>query len=345
MMTSSKTERCTLYVIQTTYFKTMKTTCRLPNWIDDYIYRGVGAHNSPDFYKAQYNLDADNDDAINYLGTYFPRSFIESYCIFENLFSIANYRGFISHKTDVNILSFGSGSGGDIIGLLQALSAFENIRDINVLALDGNWFHLQLLKQTIKLNVLSQRFNIKFEDIPFSIQSLSDLSNFCYQIPNRFDFITSFKLVNELFSRNILGNNCYELIAENLMPKLIDTGLFLLLDVNIPLKGTYISNMMRDNLSHFMKMHRDYRTLSPIPCHFMDINCNDAKCWPKLRFTAKTSMGTNSEGITYRIMGKTPFVDYICPTMKHKNYFVQEERCCTMLRHNETPLLGFDLNN
>lgn len=316
----------------------------IPKWLDDYIFSGLGAQNSPDFNKAQYNLDADKDAAIQYLGTYFPRSFVESYSIFENLFAVPNYNRMISQKRDLNILSFGSGSGGDVIGLLQALNIFGQVKNIKILALDGNLDNLRLLKQIIKLNEITQRFNIVFEEIPFAIQSLNDLDEYCNHIPVHYDFITSFKFVNELYSSNILGNDCYELLAQKLMTKLTDTGIFLLLDVNICIRGTYMSNLMRSNLSHFMTTNLEYKTLSPIPCHFY-INCNNAKCWPKIKISTITSKGTYDECISYRLMGRASFVDNVYQAPKYHSYFVQKERSCAMFQHNGVPKLGFDLNN
>lgn len=323
----------------------MYTKCKIPSWLDDYIFKGIGAKNTPNFHKAQYNMEANEAESIQYLGTYFPRSFIESYSIFENLFSIVRYRNIITQMTDISILSFGSGSGGDIIGLLQALSPFKNVKNIHIVALDGNLYHLNLLRQTLGLSNISSRFDIKYEDIPFAILSLKDLEAFCNEIPTGFDFITSFKFVNELFNRSILGNDCFEKLASNLMPKLTDIGLFLLLDVNIPIKGIFMSNLMRDNLSQFMKNNKGYKTLSPIPCHFSEIICTNNKCWPKMSFTAITSKGSNEEGITYRLMGRTELVDYVYPTLRNRRYYVQVERCCPYSQYRGNLYLGYDLNN
>ena len=57
----------------------------LPLWLDALIY---------DELKAQYcprrsnmtNIDDDMEESLNYLGTYFPRSYVEAYCIFSDYF-------------------------------------------------------------------------------------------------------------------------------------------------------------------------------------------------------------------------------------------------------------------
>src|SRR5690554_3716276 len=96
----------------------LKTETRLPAFLDDFIFNRLNAIYAPDFQRFEYNLDLTGEEILKYLGTYFPRSYAESFCIFDNIFQNIAYHQIISNKTYLNILSIGSGTGGDIIGLL-----------------------------------------------------------------------------------------------------------------------------------------------------------------------------------------------------------------------------------
>jgi hypothetical protein len=276
----------------------------LPEWLKKYIYVDKEAGNVPDFQKAQLNIDANKQDAIDYFGTYFPRSYAESYCIFNNLFTVKKYSSILSQNEKISILSFGSGSGGDIIGLLEEI--------VN-------------------------RYKICFEDILIPIQSDKDISFFCKKITESFDFITSFKLINELYHSNILENDCYELLTSDLSVKLKETGLFLLLDVNIPLKRKYMANLMRDGIAHFVSINKGYKILVPIPCHFNKTHFCE-KCRPRKSFDTPYKL----ESVTYRLIGKTPFVDKIYPVFRDGMYQVQTENYCPCV-HGTTIYDGYDL--
>ena len=64
----------------------LKTETRLPKWLDDYIFDDLKAEYAPDFNRFEKNLDLTENENLKYLGTYFPRSYAESFCIFDNIF-------------------------------------------------------------------------------------------------------------------------------------------------------------------------------------------------------------------------------------------------------------------
>ena len=119
----------------------MITCIKLPEWIDNLIFEQLGAK----YCRSNADMtviDWDKNDVLNYLGTYFPRSYAESYCIFSDYFK-NNSEQFVN-KTELSIFDFGCGTGGEIIGLLTAMS--ENCPDVKnarIVALDGNQHALQ----------------------------------------------------------------------------------------------------------------------------------------------------------------------------------------------------------
>ena len=91
----------------------------LPLWLDDYIFNRLGAT----YCCSRSNMsviDWNNVDVLNYLGTYFPRSFVESYSIFTSF--LKKHAVIYDCKKELSIFDFGCGTGGEIIGLLLALS-------------------------------------------------------------------------------------------------------------------------------------------------------------------------------------------------------------------------------
>ena len=108
----------------------MITHAILPQWLDDLIYNELNGKYQP-CNSDMTVIDWDKSDILNYLGTYFPRSYAESYCIFNNFFEKSPY--FFSNKEELSIFDFGSGTGGEIIGLITIVEKyFSNIEKINV---------------------------------------------------------------------------------------------------------------------------------------------------------------------------------------------------------------------
>lgn len=127
-----------------------KSETDLPEWLDDLIFNQLGASYSPGDTRYQYTRDLPPDEVKVYLGTYFPRSYCEAFCIAVNLFTNTSYRSFLkenlSPDPEINILDIGCGSGGEIIGLLDALRRLYPSFRINIYAFDGNQASLGYMK-------------------------------------------------------------------------------------------------------------------------------------------------------------------------------------------------------
>lgn len=116
----------------------------LPKWIDDLIFKVLSAKYSRRN-KDLVVLEWEKDEVLTYLGTYFPRSFAESYCIFLKYFS--KFKHQYETKTSISMIDFGCGTGGEIIGFIVAVSEMlPNIGTIELRALDGNVHELRCLE-------------------------------------------------------------------------------------------------------------------------------------------------------------------------------------------------------
>lgn len=81
----------------------MQTSVNLPKWLDDLIFSKMGAKyccSNADMTV----IDWDKSDILNYLGTYFPRSFAEAYCIFTSYFELEKILGQGKIKYQYSIL-------------------------------------------------------------------------------------------------------------------------------------------------------------------------------------------------------------------------------------------------
>ena len=202
---------------------------RLPQWLDNYIYNDLGAK----YCRSNADItviDWDKNDVLNYLGTYFPRSYAEAYSIFAEYFK--NNTSAFANIEELSIFDFGCGTGGEIIGLLTVLSELRpNLKVVRMVALDGNKEALLLYEEI--LNKWKERTNLQVISspihLPINFYKLEVLDNV---MTESFDIIISFKAICEFVTKvQFEQKNAYEQIASFLLPKLSNDGRMLLVDV------------------------------------------------------------------------------------------------------------------
>lgn len=208
----------------------MNTHLELPVWLDDYIFNHLGAK----YCRSNCDMtviDWDKDDVLNYLGTYFPRSYAESYCIFSEFFK-SNAECF-ARKTELSIFDFGCGTGGEIIGLVTILlQIFHNLKKIRIVALDGNSHALNLYEKVLAAFQMHTEVKIENHSANICIDDFYDLNILNKVMKRKFDIIISFKAICEFVTKQQFEKeNAYEHIARFLLPKLENYGVFLFVDV------------------------------------------------------------------------------------------------------------------
>ena len=323
----------------------MNTHKDLPKWLYDYIFVKVGAKEVPDPNEFKLNLDAGVQKNQIYLGTYFPRSYSESFCIHQNLFSFGPYYDIIKEKTELKILSFGCGTGGDTVGLVCSIAnSLPQIRNVEVVAYDGNSLAIDYLSEILDLESLQQRFVINKRCVPLSISSIEDLTHITTHIGNDYDFILSFKFVNELMQTGVWGRDGFKILAENLAPLLASQGLMTLLDVRAEYCENWQPKNLNKGLSDFCK-NKEYSTLLPIPCHFNDGCTKCHGCFSDKRFTGSF---TANDQVTYRVIGRSSFVDALFPNFNKDVTYIRNKDGmndpCPMTK-GRMPVDAFDINN
>ena len=307
----------------------------LPGWLRSFIYDEMGGSYEPDRNAFQNNLSSDEEKNRKYLGTYFPRSFTESYCIFANLFNNASYIEAMKTKDSISILSFGCGTGGDLMGLLEAISEkMPWVASIDVTAYDGNFNAVVMLKSIIEHPYNKQRFkNVIVDYAPVPMTKPDDFPLICAAIKKSYDFVVSLKMVNELYRNNIIANKPYSVFLDGVAPKLTETGVMLLLDVPLKEKGFWLATLMSRGLRDFLKVNEGYDAIAPLPCYVLGRKCNE-RCYLSWTFYGDIFA---SEPVTYCMLARKELAKVICDGLRNGNYVVNDSNeCCKRVRGTKT---------
>lgn len=138
-----------------------------------------------------------------------------------------------SNKSELLILDFGCGTGGEILGLLSGVESFlKDVSNIKIVGIDGNQHALRLLEKTVDDYRKRSRLNISLQLAPITIGNFYDLSILDEIIAGQFDIIMSFKAICEFVTKDQFeGNNPYAHIAKTYIPHLNNKGIMVLVDV------------------------------------------------------------------------------------------------------------------
>lgn len=203
----------------------------LPTWLDSLIFDKLSAS-----YCRQNRdmvvLEWDFDDIKKYLGTYFPRSYAESFCIFSNFFSKEKY--VYENCQELSVFDFGCGTGGEIIGFIIAVTKhLPNIKKITIRALDGNQHALRCLECILEKTAKVLCLDIESNLIPVIIDDFYDMQVVEQIITQSYDFVISFKAICEFVTKQQFEQkNPYEHIINLFIHKLSSKGVICLADIS-----------------------------------------------------------------------------------------------------------------
>jgi len=330
----------------------LKTETRLPQWLDSFLFNHLKAEYAPDFQRFGYNLDLNEEENLKYLGTYFPRSYAESFCIFDNIFQNKQYQKNISQKGHLHILSIGCGTGGDLIGLITVIEKyFPKISEIEIWALDGNKEALSILEEIIiKLNIQHSK-NIKLKPIKSIFNSVAQIN--IQQINGQeFDFILSFKMICEIISegKGDCDNSYYDFVMK-FAPMLSESGLCALLDVTTKTEhnNTYNPILKNSQVNQALRELQNYQTLLPLSCFQNERSCTE-QCFTQQKFYVSHKGKANDiSKVSYRVIGKATFVRKLVNDNKITKYVLQRngqsiEKFCVYSENGEGIIDGYKLN-
>lgn len=245
----------------------------LPTYLDNLIYgEFFGARYQPDHQRYEYNLDLTEEELLVYLGTYFPRSFGESMCIFTSVIKFKEINSELSSKDCINILDIGCGSGGEILGLLHALEGCDdNSIPINIYTYDGNQLVQDILMELVSQFQIAAKTKRRIQ-IYTNVKQVGSSSDIEWIKANSntfsFDFILCNKMCNELISRAEIAD-AYYLMCKAFAPLLDSNGLLLILDVTTKdeKESKFYSELLNEQTNRFVnENNKDFSTLLPITC-------------------------------------------------------------------------------
>lgn len=346
-----KSEEIILHPRHDIVFRKSRTT--LPHWLDRKIYNDLKAIYAPNRERYEYNLDLNDDELRVFLGTYFPRSYAEMFCIVDNLLQNRTFAEFLDCNDIINVLDCGCGTGGEILGLITAIGKYLPQAKINITAIDGNEGALNILTDVvecfpnrgvqIRLTTLSQTL-CKEED-------LAELGNG----KGIYHFILCDKMVSELISKDVLPSNAFAIMATNLVPQLHENGMLIILDVTTKDKdtGLFYPQLMNRALNDYVCTNRNIETLLPLSCAYND-GCKDF-CFMQQTFTISHSRKANDESrVCYRILCWRPLKTALMQgaDIENNSYIINPIKfkqndgsaICRQTKDNITPIDAFNIN-
>ncbi len=216
---------------------------QLPIDIDKMLFEKLGAIYAPDHCKVKQTLPFKEKDIKFYLGSYFPRSFVESHEIFNELLSFRPIKESFEQKNWIKILDIGSGTGGNILGLIRLCNSILPNRCLYIVSIDGNEYALKYQRDIINdagksssnhihLNQYKQKFDSKL-DFERKITKMMDEDKILNAI-DKFDIIMSFKFINEFYTKPEsykINQGFYYSFVNTMLNYLDDNGLLILLDL------------------------------------------------------------------------------------------------------------------
>lgn len=286
----------------------------LPHDIDELIFDKLGASYQPDFKKFSQNLELDKENVLQYLGTYFPRSFAEAYSIVKDLLKNEEIRQRIAEKEEFNILDIGSGTGGNVIGTIVALSQELPLVNIKLTVIEGNRHGIRYFERILMHLVENLELKISSNVIYSKFQSIIDLYNdtrlYCDE---SYDLITTSKLINELIAEN--PNSYYDFL-KTYSKHLSDIGLIIILDVTTKIDGIgFIPVALNRQATAFIKEKiEEFKTLLPVSCSQNDEVCNTNCFSQKIFEVSHSNRSFDRSKVTFRVIGRYQHIDDITST-------------------------------
>ncbi len=294
----------------------------LPKYLDDYIFKNLGG-----IYQTKNDVDCNlhNDDYKNriYLGTYFPRSYAESFVIFHTLFDNDVIRNSFDNKEVINILDFGSGSGGNIIGLLDAVkSSLTGNKIFNLFTVEGNASAIEYQKNILAKYTMHNNININYFPLNCVISTAGtfpgQIHDLLQSLPvSSFDFITTFKCLTEFYNADY-SNSCglFSAFVSNLGNYLAPEGLMAIVDVTTTDKQRtrpFTSFILAGEVNEYLRNNNtDMTYILPRSCSVYFNNCLHRKCFRQQVIEvshSKASLDTSK--ICHAVFGKKSFADRI----------------------------------
>lgn len=308
----------------------------VPPFIDDQL-EAMGARHSPQRQGARFNFDSSPDRNRIYLGTYFPKTVIESWNIFSELLSVPVVSASFAQKDVIRLLDVGSGTGAAVVGMLLALRDWGRCQvpvevtslDINEDALAKQGEILESLRPELPFEL---HVDLRRVELPFDLDGfVPAFSSIAEQEGHRYDFITCWKCLCEFYNVNFaqaqgIIRNTIQIASRMLVPY----GACVLADVTTTDNGYeyFAMTLNRESNAHDQASDSRLRTILPLPCGRHSATCGQTACYTQRHFAVAHQLARgDSTSIAYRVLAPIPFADSITATFSnHPCYRVNAAR-------------------
>ena len=333
-----------------TKFECLKTKTSLPSWLDGFIFNQLNAEYAPDFERFDYNLDLTEEENKKYLGTYFPRSYAESFCIFDNIFQNIKFQKTVFQKESLNILSVGCGTGGDLIGLLAVIEKHcAKSTTLNIWAVDGNKNALDILTRIVEAFKATTNKKINLNVLNFVFSTETGQYTAKDEIKARgYDFVLSFKMITEIISAGKgIADNSYFHFLKTFVPLLSDNGLCVLLDVTTKQDhcSAYNPILLNSQTNKALRDLENYKTILPLSCKLHETSCF-ATCFTQQFFIVSHSQRANDiSKVAYRIITNAIFAEQLGQPDISAKYLIGKDKICCYTESNDKKADSYLLEN
>ena len=282
---------------------------RLPDWVDRLLYDKLKAKYEPDWKRFAENLDLNEEEQKTYLGTYFPRSYAELYCIVKELMRNDSFRTTYEKLDEIAIFDLCSGCGGDLVGLISALAeSLPHLKSLLIMVVEACESSITSLK-TIIAETRKQYPNLKI-DCKCARCVISDFSeletlNIREFVP--YDFLLFNKAGGEIIRQG--EKNAYYKACEILSSMMNMTGVTCILDVTMkdPGENMFYPQIMNRQINQFISETK-YETILPLSCRYYEHICKKPCFMQQHFYVSHRFKMKDFSKVAYRIIGYRIYV-------------------------------------
>jgi len=296
---------------------------RLPSEIDQVLKHECGACHCPMTQRVTSTLGFTADDLRTYLGTYWPRSFVESHEIMSSLLNNSVFRDALQRRDQIRILDIGAGTGGNLAGLLWAMkeACLNTGRVVDVVSVDGNAGALAIQKQLIA-RLFGPQVQLRVVQTVFDSRAGLErlLPGQAGANGGGFDVIISSKFVNEFYRTKAAyerNSGMYAALLGLAERRLLPEGVAILVDVNDKCAGGFFSEVLNREMNEYTGASPEgLAPILPLPCLLWHGCCASRNsCFSQAVFGVSHSMlpcysGSDLCKVTVRVMARRPFAKF-----------------------------------
>lgn len=315
---------------------------KIPEYIEKYIYDDLDGVYEPGT-NIDTNIENNENDNKRYLGTYFPRSLIENFLILCDLYKNQKIKSVIDNLENINILDFGTGTGGNIIAFMHFLKKIQYPTEkVRFVTIEGNEIAIEYQVKLFKKfnSEFGTKFKLMYEQKKFSLNTIENESKATlkyitekYNI-DKYDFITSSKFISEFYNSNFYladGQKLYKTFIKFSGEYLTENGILLFLDLvsgnyDHNVRRPYTTQIMSNEVKKYLKDNNknSLKILLPAPCSHWAHRCSCNDCYIQRTFEIEhlhTKGKNDLSNVSYFVFAKTDFANSILASLTEKNSY------------------------